>query len=218
MHKLRARQENILLDTRDIFEKKTDIEFIKKRKRFLKHVFPKIEELYKNNPNEFEEISEALYSIMYKQEVIQLTFYLKTQDYKGLQDYKRDILELLRPKYIILEKKGSLRLCEFLIQYESLVQQWMDSENGSRAILRDINKDDGHCYIATMVYGDYNHPDVVHLRKFRDNKINKYKSGRIFIRYYYKYSPFLVKNMKNSNLVNKLLKVFIDLIVRKVKK
>jgi hypothetical protein len=49
----------------------------------------------------------------------------------------------------------------------------MDSENGSRTILKEVNKDNGFCYVATMVYGDYNHPSVIHLRKFRDNKLNK---------------------------------------------
>lgn len=38
------------------------------------------------------------------------------------------------------------------------------------------------CYIATMAYGDYNHPQVVHLRNFRDNRLANYYIGREFIR------------------------------------
>jgi hypothetical protein len=218
MHKLTPRQETILSDTRDVFEKKTDVEFIKKRKLFLNRVFPKIEELYKNYPNEFEEISTGLHSIIYKQEVEYITLLLKTQHFKGLQDYKNDLVELLRPKYIILEKAGDLRLCKFLTEYESLIQHWMNGKNGSRAILKEVNKDDGYCYVATMVYGDYNHPNVIHLRNYRDNKLYKYLLGRVFIKYYYKYSPYWVKRMKNSDLINKLFKFSIDFIISKIKK
>jgi hypothetical protein len=121
MRKLTNQQENILTDTREIFEKKTEINYITKREVFLKSVFPKIEELYARNPHEFEEISQGLYSIMLKQEVIQLTNYLKVQDYKGLNDYKIAVIELFRPKCIVLEKTGNLRLFNFLIDYEKLV-------------------------------------------------------------------------------------------------
>ncbi|WP_291100684.1 MULTISPECIES: CFI-box-CTERM domain-containing protein [unclassified Flavobacterium] len=217
MHKLTSRQEAILSDTRKIFEKNTDVEFIKKRKRFLNQIFPNIEELYKNNPNEFEEISTGIYSIMYNQEVKYITSLLKTKDYKSLQEYKKELGTFGRIKYLELENSGKSRLCQFLIEYEDLIKDWMDSENGSRAILKEVNKDDGYCYVATMVYGDYNHPNVIQLRNYRDNKLNKYELGRAFISYYYKYSPYWVKRMKNCSLINKLLKISIDLIVSKIK-
>ena len=38
------------------------------------------------------------------------------------------------------------------------------------------------CYIATMVYGDYNHPKVLQLRYFRDNCLKKYIFGLYFIK------------------------------------
>lgn len=218
MRQLTDHQETILTDTRQIFEKKTEADYITKRKVFLKSVFPKIEELYASNPNEFEEISQGLYTIMFKQEVIHLTNYLKAQDYKGLNDYKIAVIELFRPKCIILEKTCNLRLFNFLVDFEKLVQHWMDSENGSRAVLKEVIKDDGFCYIATMVYGDYNHPNVIHLRKFRDNKLNKNKLGKMFVKFYYRYSPSWVKKMENNALINQLLKVFIDLIINKTKK
>src|SRR5690606_41461624 len=36
------------------------------------------------------------------------------------------------------------------------------------------------CYIATMAYGDYDHPQVMELRKFRDEFLNKSALGRSF--------------------------------------
>ena len=216
MHKFTSIQETILSDTRKIFKKNTDVEFIKKRKRFLNQVFPNIEKLYKNNPNEFEEISTEIYSIMYNQEVKYITSLLKTKDYKSLQEYKKELGSFGRIKYLELENSGNSRLCKFLIEYEDLINKWMDSENGSRAILKEVNKDVGYCYVATMVYGDYNHPNVIQLRNYRDNKLSKNKLGRIFIKYYYKHSAFWVEKMKNNTLINQLLKATFDFIINKI--
>lgn len=73
------------------------------------------------------------------------------------------------------------------------------------------------CYIATMVYGDYNHPNVLELRDFRDNKLNKSKFGQKFIAFYYKFSPVLVMKFKNKTAINKILKRILDKIVKKLK-
>ncbi|TRW98008.1 CFI-box-CTERM domain-containing protein [Flavobacterium gawalongense] len=218
MSKLSHRQETILSNTRDIFEKKTNVDFIQKLSNFLNKVFPKIERLYENYPNEFEEIENKIHSIILKQDIIEHTLYLKNQDYQGLNKHRNALVDIMRTKIVILEKSDDLRLSKFLKKYGNLIQHWFDSENGSRAILKEVNKDEGHCYVATMVYGDYNHPNVIHLRNFRDNTLNKYKLGSVFIKYYYKYSPYWVKKMKNSYLINKLLKVSIDFIVCKIQK
>ena len=53
------------------------------------------------------------------------------------------------------------------------------------------------CYIATMLYGDYDHLRVLVLRNFRDNFLNKRNWGKKFIAYYYAHSPHWVKNLKN---------------------
>lgn len=74
----------------------------------------------------------------------------------------------------------------------------------------------GGCYIATMVYGNYDHPQVLVLRKFRDDVLDKYIIGKWFIRNYYKYSPGMVNKLKNKKMINdvirKLLNQFIKLI------
>ena len=44
------------------------------------------------------------------------------------------------------------------------------------------------CYIATMVYGDYDEPQVMVLRDFRDKVLRYYVFGRLLIRFYYRYS------------------------------
>ena len=49
------------------------------------------------------------------------------------------------------------------------------------------------CYIATCVYGSYDAPEVLTLRRFRDEILKKHRLGRAFIRCYYTISPHLVK-------------------------
>lgn len=49
------------------------------------------------------------------------------------------------------------------------------------------------CYIATAVYGSYNCPQVLILRRYRDAKLANNILGRIFIRAYYAISPTLVE-------------------------
>jgi len=49
--------------------------------------------------------------------------------------------------------------------------------------------DGGFCFIATAVYGDYDHPYVVELRRFRDETLATFGAGRAFIRWYYEVSP-----------------------------
>jgi hypothetical protein len=72
------------------------------------------------------------------------------------------------------------------------------------------------CYIATMAYGDYDHPQVLVLRRFRDDILDKSYIGKSFIRFYYHYSPKLVtllQNKKNANIIiRKILNLLINLI------
>jgi hypothetical protein len=66
------------------------------------------------------------------------------------------------------------------------------------------------CYIATMVYGSYDAPEVLVLRKFRDEKLQPYFLGRLFIRIYYALSPAFVYFFKNNKPVNKFIKCILD--------
>ncbi len=66
------------------------------------------------------------------------------------------------------------------------------------------------CYVATMVYGDYNHPQVVALRTFRDESLSQTFLGCAFIRFYYRYSPKWVEYMQNRRLINSAIRKTLD--------
>jgi hypothetical protein len=67
-----------------------------------------------------------------------------------------------------------------------------------------------------MAYGDYNHPQVMELRKFRDEFLRKTFFGRYFIKVYYKYSPHLVEKLKNKTKINELLRSSLDLLIKTI--
>jgi len=73
------------------------------------------------------------------------------------------------------------------------------------------------CYIATMAYGNYEHPQVLQLRNFRDMRLAQSELGRRFIIFYYNYSPKLVEVLKDKPAINSLLRFFLNLFIRIIK-
>lgn len=69
------------------------------------------------------------------------------------------------------------------------------------------------CYIATMAYGDYNHPQVLKLREFRDNVLLKSTLGQIFVKIYYFVSPKLVRLLRGHNRINQLIRRTLDSVI-----
>lgn len=49
----------------------------------------------------------------------------------------------------------------------------------------------GGCFVATAAYGHRMHPEVVALRRFRDNHLVRFAAGRAFIRLYWKAGPVI---------------------------
>ena len=66
------------------------------------------------------------------------------------------------------------------------------------------------CYIATMAYGDYDHPQVLELRKFRDEILERSLIGRLLINIYYRFSPRLVIYFQYKHKINIMIKKILD--------
>ena len=73
------------------------------------------------------------------------------------------------------------------------------------------------CYIATMAYGDYDHPQVVILRQFRDEALIKSAFGKWFIKTYYRYSPLLVEKLKNKRGINAIIRKTLNQFIKLIK-
>ncbi|MDG5799226.1 hypothetical protein QA597_02495 [Marinilabiliaceae bacterium ANBcel2] len=80
------------------------------------------------------------------------------------------------------------------------------------------NNSGGGCYIATMAYGSYEHPQVIILRDFRDNVLSKSRLGIKFIQVYYNYSPLMVEKLRNKQIINKWIRKFLDITIKLINK
>ena len=67
----------------------------------------------------------------------------------------------------------------------------------------------GDCFIATAVYGDYDHPQVKILREFRDQFLKKYCLGRIFIQWYYRGGPRIVNWLEGKLFIRGCMRLFL---------
>ena len=72
------------------------------------------------------------------------------------------------------------------------------------------------CYIATAVYGSYDVPEVMTLRRFRDETLRNSVLGRWFIRVYYRLSPPIANRLKNATRINRFVRRILDKFVEKL--
>ena len=79
---------------------------------------------------------------------------------------------------------------------------------------KEAEKEASACYVATMVYGDYNHPQVIALREFRDNFLRSSRVGRAFIGFYYRNSPIWVEKMQDKKAINKLIRKVLNILIK----
>jgi hypothetical protein len=69
------------------------------------------------------------------------------------------------------------------------------------------------CYIATMAYGNYDHPKVQTLRNFRDQFLDKRAWGKKFIRWYYQNSPGFTRFYANNSIVHFYMRQYLNVFV-----
>lgn len=70
--------------------------------------------------------------------------------------------------------------------------------------------DFGACFIATAVYADYNHPQVISLRKFRDQQLKNSAIGRNFVTFYYKKSPAFAEKLKTMPITSAVIRSLLN--------
>jgi hypothetical protein len=72
------------------------------------------------------------------------------------------------------------------------------------------------CYIATACYGSYSSPEVLILRRYRDDILSKNFFGRKVIELYYKISPRLADKLINHKKLNGQVRLILNLIVKRI--
>lgn len=70
------------------------------------------------------------------------------------------------------------------------------------------------CFVATAAYQDPWHPEVVYLRRFRDEWLVNRGWGRAFVRFYWCVGPVLAIPVRNSTFLQVLSKTIIRALIR----
>lgn len=140
---------------------------------------------------------------------------------KNSDEYKRFVFK--RSEMFDKDKRFNVHLTvtDFDLLMDALdleYRKYIGNEKIERpsASINQPQKKEG-CYIATMVYGDYNHPNVLELREFRDKSLRKSILGNKFIGIYYKLSPIFVRAFEDSKSINRIIKRILDKLVRTLK-
>jgi hypothetical protein len=115
------------------------------------------------------------------------------------------------------EQISFLRSLGYLPMEPSTKSRYQENLKTLNGMYNRSNSGGGGCYIATMVYGNYDHPQVMVLRDFRDNFLSNYSIGRNFIQFYYKYSPSWVEAMKNMKGANLFIRFVLNKIILMIK-
>jgi hypothetical protein len=78
----------------------------------------------------------------------------------------------------------------------------------------DADSGGGGCFVATAVYGDPSHPDVVDLRRFRDEVLVEHRAGRAFIRAYRIAGPRLAALVSTHGVSGRVLRTLLSPLAR----
>lgn len=99
------------------------------------------------------------------------------------------------------------------IETDENTKIWFNNIRASFNRLKEQSQPKSGCYIATMAYGNYNHPQVIVLRNFRDKYLLTTKAGQYFVAFYYWLSPKLVTKCKDNDFIKKTSRKLLDLFV-----
>ena len=162
------------------------------------------------------EVDDSSYLFLRDENYKYKDFYLEIRE--KINDYQRISLKNLpyderKMKIDQFEelKKHYNNHYEFSMRYNLFVYKRNEKD---RILGLEKERNKNNCYVATMVYGTSNHPEVILLRNFRDKYLNKFYLGKFFINSYYKYSPKFVLIAKKNILLFWISKIFVLSIVK----
>ena len=103
-------------------------------------------------------------------------------------------------------------ICDLMINGEAKIFYEYPFKRVEGSLKENIGGSEG-CYIATAVYGSYQHPSVLILRKFRDVYLKKRILGRAFIKIYYYFSPKMTSIFHGKSKINSISKKILNRVV-----
>lgn len=71
------------------------------------------------------------------------------------------------------------------------------------------------CFVATVIYEDIDSYEVRILREWRDEVLQNYYLGRVFIKYYYKFGKKISETIEPHPRLRNFLKQVLDRFIKK---
>ncbi len=132
-------------------------------------------------------------------------------------DYHKDeklLQKIVSDNAVATKMMSEIISLDITIETKRLLKETLNIIN---EIERRVNKKTG-CYIATVVFDDYNDENVLSLRSYRDNILAKKHIGKILIDIYYKISPKLIKFIGASSVAKHVIRQILIVLVKKLNK
>lgn len=88
-----------------------------------------------------------------------------------------------------------------------------------REFLKSSNARRGGCFIATAAFGSGLQPEVQTFYQFRDQILTRTQSGQLFIRTYYKFSPFVASIINRYSFIRSAVRLplkFLALLIKRI--
>ena len=102
------------------------------------------------------------------------------------------------------------------VKYQDINGNWSEWSDETYFITKDIPEEKvvgneekssgGGCFIASVCFGEDSW-QVKILKEFRDNILNHSLFGRKFVKFYYKYSPFVADNLRKNLILRFFVKI-----------
>jgi len=134
--------------------------------------------------------------------------------YSGLRDlyflrgFFYSVLAGAMPEYFNEAIADFDRCLELDPNYEKAINLKERSEQ-EQSVKQNSKKSDGGCFIATAACGSELSPEVLILRSFRDNKLQKNILGKLSIRFYYFVSPLLASYIEKNQTLRRSIRKFL---------
>jgi hypothetical protein len=94
----------------------------------------------------------------------------------------------------------------------------MNSEIKTGAGRMNISSKSGaSCFVATTAFGGVDHPDVRFLRAFRDGYLKYHKSGRAFIKWYWRVGPKMARIVGSNRSLRLITRAALQLLVATIR-
>ena len=136
--------------------------------------------------------------------------------YKNGTEKRFEVVQSNINMFVMITSMIVMKL-EILPLSEEMKYSLLSLKEINNKFVTNSNDNNKGCYIATMAYGDYDHPQVMILRQFRDKVLDKSMFGKWFIKKYYHYSPKLVEKLKGKRKINTIIRKTLNKFIKIIK-